>query len=200
MNQEEYDRDMPKLFDLWKRRSVTWIGLSVEPQLGPIKLNMPVHWVISGGESLQPGEGETRHYDLAWARSLRDQCAAAGVAYFQKQLGARPTFQMKGGARHSYGLKDRQSRRRPERVARRSSRPAVPGGAPMSEHRASQRDEWAGWTDQALIDWESDLYQQEVDGADTWELRDAVLWEMNMRGLCDSKRSTESASPQSKEE
>lgn len=40
-----------------------------------------LHWVICGAES---GPG-ARPFDLAWARSLRDQCAAAGVAYFFKQ-------------------------------------------------------------------------------------------------------------------
>lgn len=43
-------------------------------------------WVIVGGES---GPG-ARPFDLAWARSLRDQCAAASVPYFFKQGGARP--------------------------------------------------------------------------------------------------------------
>jgi protein gp37 len=42
-------------------------------------------WVIAGGES-----GPVhRPLDLAWARSLRDQCVAAGVPYFLKQLGGR---------------------------------------------------------------------------------------------------------------
>jgi len=45
-----------------------------------------IDWVIGGGES---GTG-ARPCDLAWLRSLRDQCAAAGVAYFNKQLGSRP--------------------------------------------------------------------------------------------------------------
>lgn len=45
-----------------------------------------IHWVIGGGES---GPG-ARPCDIAWLRSLRDQCAAAGVPYFNKQLGARP--------------------------------------------------------------------------------------------------------------
>ena len=45
----------------------------------------PVSWVIVGGES---GPG-ARLFDLAWARSLRGQCAAAGVAFFMKQLGSR---------------------------------------------------------------------------------------------------------------
>jgi len=41
-------------------------------------------WVIVGGESGH----KARPFDLAWARSLRDQCKAAGVAFFLKQLGA----------------------------------------------------------------------------------------------------------------
>jgi protein gp37 len=45
-----------------------------------------IDWVIGGGES---GPG-ARPCDVAWLRSLRDQCAAAGVPYFNKQLGAKP--------------------------------------------------------------------------------------------------------------
>lgn len=43
-----------------------------------------VDWVIVGGES---GLG-ARPMDLAWARSIVQQCKAAGVACFVKQLGA----------------------------------------------------------------------------------------------------------------
>ena len=43
-------------------------------------------WIIIGGES---GPG-ARPFDLAWARSIVEQCKAAGVACFVKQLGARP--------------------------------------------------------------------------------------------------------------
>ena len=39
-------------------------------------------WVIQGCES---GKGR-RDFDWGWARSMRDQCAAAGVPYFLKQL------------------------------------------------------------------------------------------------------------------
>ncbi len=46
-----------------------------------------IDWVIQGGES---GPG-ARRFDLAWARSLRDQCARADVPYFLKQLGSNPT-------------------------------------------------------------------------------------------------------------
>ncbi len=43
-----------------------------------------VHWVIAGGES---GPG-ARPMDPDWARSIRDQCQAAGVPFFFKQWGA----------------------------------------------------------------------------------------------------------------
>ncbi len=49
----------------------------------PIELTL-IDWVIVGGES-GPG-ARPMHPD--WARSLRDQCAAAGVAFFFKQFGA----------------------------------------------------------------------------------------------------------------
>lgn len=42
-----------------------------------------IHWVITGGES---GNG-CRPFDVSWARSLRDQCADSGVAFFMKQMG-----------------------------------------------------------------------------------------------------------------
>lgn len=42
----------------------------------------PLNWIITGGES-GPGARPMRS---DWARSLRDQCAAAGVAFFMKQM------------------------------------------------------------------------------------------------------------------
>lgn len=42
-----------------------------------------LHWIVAGGES-GPG-ARPMHPD--WARSLRDQCAAAGVPFFFKQWG-----------------------------------------------------------------------------------------------------------------
>lgn len=66
--------------------------LSCEPLLGPVNLSMRkdwmempdgIHWVIAGGES---GPG-ARPMELEWARSLKDQCQAAGVPFFMKQLG-----------------------------------------------------------------------------------------------------------------
>ena len=58
--------------------------LSIEPQLqdlGEVDLT-GIDWVIQGGES----GTKKRRFDLAWARSMRDQCAKAGVPYFFKQI------------------------------------------------------------------------------------------------------------------
>lgn len=43
-------------------------------------------WVITGGETDQGGH-KARPQHVDWFRSLRDQCAAAGVAYHHKQNG-----------------------------------------------------------------------------------------------------------------
>jgi protein gp37 len=60
--------------------------LSCEPLLGPLDLDLDsIDWVIVGGES---GLGY-RRLDLDWARSIRDQCRDAGVAFFFKQVGGR---------------------------------------------------------------------------------------------------------------
>jgi protein gp37 len=61
--------------------------LSVEPLLGPIP-DLPlkgIAWVIVGGES---GPGH-RPIQPEWVRSIRNQCAHAGVAFFFKQWGGR---------------------------------------------------------------------------------------------------------------
>lgn len=77
--------------------------LSCEPLLGPVDLLrwldphrnrhtgyppctcIKLGWVIAGGES----GPNFRPMDLDWARSLRDQCKAAGVAFHFKQVGGR---------------------------------------------------------------------------------------------------------------
>lgn len=110
VNQEEADRDIPKLLDVPARVRF----LSIEPMLGPIDLSrIEVHggdaeiyplkgttdcvndegepaddvpaidWVICGGES----GPKARPMHPEWARSLRDQCAAAGVQFLFKQWG-----------------------------------------------------------------------------------------------------------------
>ena len=107
-NQAEADRDIPKL--LATEAQVRF--LSIEPMLGPVDLSSipvggghghhefdpiivgnvlqrasssdpSVHWVICGGES--GPQARPMHPD--WARSLRDQCAAAGVPFLFKQWG-----------------------------------------------------------------------------------------------------------------
>ena len=49
-------------------------------------LRPKIHWVIVGGES---GPG-ARPCDVAWIRSIVEQCRAAGTACFVKQLGSNP--------------------------------------------------------------------------------------------------------------
>jgi protein gp37 len=95
-NQAEADRRIPHLLSVPARVRF----LSCEPLLGSIEfsdvsrrsdaarmLGKPalsgIHWVIAGGES---GPG-ARPMHPAWARSLRDQCKAASVAFFMKQMG-----------------------------------------------------------------------------------------------------------------
>ncbi len=60
--------------------------ISAEPLLGRINLRhfvLGLQWVVVGGESGR--DARPMHPD--WARSLRDQCAAAGVPFFLKQWG-----------------------------------------------------------------------------------------------------------------
>ena len=61
--------------------------VSAEPLLGPLPgLDLTgVDWLIAGGES---GPG-ARPVNATWVRDLRDQCGAAGVAFFFKQWGGR---------------------------------------------------------------------------------------------------------------
>lgn len=107
VNQEEADRDIPKLLAVPAAKRF----LSMEPLLSPVKLRwewvscgrplgggpsvnihepwkepMPepaIDWVIVGGES---GPNARPMYP-EWARGLRDQCEAAGVPFFFKQWG-----------------------------------------------------------------------------------------------------------------
>jgi protein gp37 len=60
--------------------------LSVEPLLGPVKLDLSnIQWVICGGES---GRG-ARPLEEAWVISVRDQCLARKTPFFFKQWGGR---------------------------------------------------------------------------------------------------------------
>ena len=85
-NQVEADRDIPKLAAVPAHMRF----LSMEPLLGPVDLGFdipwkspPIDWVIVGGES--GPNARPMHPD--WARSLRDQCEAAGVPFLFKQWG-----------------------------------------------------------------------------------------------------------------
>lgn len=80
VNQAEYQRDWSKLFALGCPNF-----LSIEPMLGPIVFgNEPrPDWVVTGGES----GVRARPANPKWFRSLRDQCATAGVPFLFKQWG-----------------------------------------------------------------------------------------------------------------
>lgn len=60
-----------------------WIQMQHEDKGQTI--NKRLHWVIVGGES---GPNH-RRFDRDWARSLREQCRDAGIAFFFKQVGGR---------------------------------------------------------------------------------------------------------------
>lgn len=68
------------------RDLVPVLGLSAEPLLGPLNPTPwleRIDWVIVGGESGH----HARPIHPDWARSLRDECEAAGAAFFFKQWG-----------------------------------------------------------------------------------------------------------------
>jgi protein gp37 len=60
---------------------VSWCPACASARFGGRDPDSRVDWVITGAES----GPSARPYDLDWARSLRDQCAAAGAAFFLKQ-------------------------------------------------------------------------------------------------------------------
>jgi protein gp37 len=140
-NQDEANRDIPRLIALKAKLGIPWVGVSAEPLLGPIDFTQieppgsegeidalrplswqeiwdsawspeatklpadeamegfldwynlsefpsglahpALDWIIVGGES---GKG-ARPIHPGWARAIRDQCAAAGTAFFFKQWG-----------------------------------------------------------------------------------------------------------------
>ena len=71
------------------RDLVPVLGVSLEPLIGPIRMGRQLKhldWVVVGGES-GPGARPCR---VEWVRSIVEQCEAAGVPCFVKQLGAIP--------------------------------------------------------------------------------------------------------------
>ena len=89
-NQEQADIRIPELLQV----PAVVRFLSAEPLLGPVNIRSglgqtfhapQLHWVIAGGES----GSKARPMDAEWARSIRDQCVSANVAFFFKQWGGR---------------------------------------------------------------------------------------------------------------
>lgn len=86
-DQANADRRIPELLKV----PAVVRGISYEPALGPVNFRpylAGLHWIIVGGES----GNAARPFHLNWARSVQDDCRAAGVAFFMKQLGANPRF------------------------------------------------------------------------------------------------------------
>lgn len=86
VNQQEADRDVPRLLMLKQQFGIPWVGLSCEPLLGPIDLRswlQHLDWVIGGGESGK----DARPMHPNWISSLRDQCGSADVPFLFKQWG-----------------------------------------------------------------------------------------------------------------
>lgn len=82
VNQEEAERDIPKLVALPGHVKF----LSCEPLLGEIDLKRvpnasTLDWIIVGGES----GSRARPMDSMWAQMIRDFCALHGIAFFMKQ-------------------------------------------------------------------------------------------------------------------
>lgn len=119
-NQAEADRRIPHLLSVPAEKRF----LSCEPLLGPVDLTaIPrtktegfmrpldgrfnrIDWVIAGGESGR--EARPSHPD--WFRSLRDQCAGAGVPFLFKEWGEWAPNAYVGSDRdtmHIFGTDDR---------------------------------------------------------------------------------------------
>lgn len=115
VNQQEADRDLPRLLELPVSN-----GVSYEPAIGAVDFRpwlmsycdggsrpgpdgaggvmchrcqgfgcRHLEWVIVGGESAQGAPA--RPFVIGWARDTLGHCRAAGVPFFMKQLGSRPT-------------------------------------------------------------------------------------------------------------
>jgi len=59
-----------------------------------------IHWQCGRCRRFLPADGFHPNMETAWAESLRDQCGAAGVAFFTKQIATeagRAAKDRKGG-------------------------------------------------------------------------------------------------------
>ncbi|BAU91215.1 Gp37Gp68 family protein [Methylorubrum populi] len=75
------------------RSGLAWLQTE-EGWLGGADCHPALDWMIVGGES----GPNARPMHPAWARSIRDQCAAAGVAFHFKQHGAWAAIDQSAGA------------------------------------------------------------------------------------------------------
>lgn len=110
-NQARYEQRWPRLARAAEPHGLLTF-ISHEPACGPLELlcngcghDVGAHlapdrggcpgwfpdWVITGGES-GTAYDVARPYDLRWARDLRDQCRRAGIPFFMKQVGVRPSM------------------------------------------------------------------------------------------------------------
>jgi protein gp37 len=94
VNQEEADRDVPKL--LATDAVVKFV--SYEPALGPVDWTRypGIDWIIVGGESTQGAQA--REFDIEWAYNTITQAVDIGAAPFVKQLGSRQGLKDRAGA------------------------------------------------------------------------------------------------------
>lgn len=83
-NQDAYDERKAHLLKIPAKVQ----GLSVEPMLGPVKLNwdLPWDWVIAGGES--EAKHRARACKLEWLWDLKEQCERMKIPFFMKQMGS----------------------------------------------------------------------------------------------------------------
>jgi protein gp37 len=83
-NQYHFDKRYPLIREV--RVPVHFV--SYEPAIGPLSfLWGKPEWLICGGES----GPNARMMDPVWAKEVRDQCAASGIAFFMKQMtGKKP--------------------------------------------------------------------------------------------------------------
>lgn len=63
VNQAEADRDIPKLLDLKARLGIPWVGLSMEPLLGPVDLTVLAEDGWSAIDALRPYSAEQARKD-----------------------------------------------------------------------------------------------------------------------------------------
>ncbi|HWK65357.1 MAG TPA: phage Gp37/Gp68 family protein [Rhizobiaceae bacterium] len=103
-DQKRADVNEPALVNAAAELNPAFTFVSCEPllegfrlrHLYPTEEQPRIDWVITGGETDQGGhKARPTHPD--WYRSLRDQCAAAGVAYHHKQNGVWVSDDGSGG-------------------------------------------------------------------------------------------------------